>query len=121
VLLAVFVVSAAVIWLAGIRLSRYTDVLAERLHLGAAIGGVILLAVATNLPEIAITVSAASSGAVGVAVGNLLGGIAIHDPDGGAGGARRRRPRRQFLRLGPDSIAVLVLYALPIAGLFGLA
>ena len=76
-LLAGFVVSAVVIWLAGIRLSDYTDVLAERLHLGAALGGTVLLAVATNLPEIAITVSAAVSGHVEVAVGNLLGGIAV--------------------------------------------
>jgi cation:H+ antiporter len=76
-LLAIFLLSAAVIWVAGIRLSDYTDVLAERLHLGAALGGVILLAVATNLPEIAITVSAAASGNLEVAVGNLLGGIAI--------------------------------------------
>jgi cation:H+ antiporter len=76
-MLPVFVVSAAVIWGAGIKLSDYTDVLAERLHLGAALGGVILLSIATNLPEIAITVAAAMSGNVGVAVGNLLGGIAI--------------------------------------------
>ena len=77
VLLLIFLVSAAVIWLAGIKLSAYVDVLAERLHLGAALGGVILLSLATNLPEIAITVSAALSGDVEIAVGNLLGGIAI--------------------------------------------
>jgi cation:H+ antiporter len=76
-LLLIFLGSAAVIWGAGITLSTYTDVLAERLHLGTAIGGVILLSVATNLPEIAITVSAALSGQLDVAVGNLLGGIAI--------------------------------------------
>jgi len=77
VLLLIFVASAVVIWLAGIKLSDHTDVLAERLHLGDALGGVVLLAVATNLPEIAITVSAALSGHVEVAVGNLLGGIAL--------------------------------------------
>ncbi len=76
-LLLIFLASAGVIWGAGVKLSNYTDVLAERLHLGAALGGVILLAIATNLPEIAITVSAAISGHVEIAVGNLLGGIAL--------------------------------------------
>jgi cation:H+ antiporter len=65
------------VWIAGIALSNQTDVLSTRLHLGAALGGVILLAVATNLPELVITVTAAASGDVGVAVGNILGGIAI--------------------------------------------
>ena len=50
ILLGIFVASAVVIWIAGIQLSDYTDVLAERLHLGEALGGLILLAVATNLP-----------------------------------------------------------------------
>jgi cation:H+ antiporter len=77
VLLLLFVAAAAAIWVAGVQLSNQTDVLATRLHLGAALGGLILLALATNLPEMAITASAATSGNVGVAVGNILGGIAI--------------------------------------------
>ncbi|MCO5997835.1 sodium:calcium antiporter [Actinoallomurus rhizosphaericola] len=76
VLLVLFLLSAGVIWYAGIRLSDTTDVLSERLHLGSALGGLILLAVATNLPEAAITVSAALSHHLDVAVGNILGGIA---------------------------------------------
>lgn len=76
-LLLIFAAAAAVIWAAGIQLSKQTDVLDARLHLGSALGGLILLAIATNLPEIAITFSAAAAGNVGVAVGNILGGIAI--------------------------------------------
>ena len=75
--LVIFVVAAGAIWVAGVQLSKQTDVLATRLHLGAALGGTVLLAIATNLPEIAITASAALAGNIGVAVGNILGGIAI--------------------------------------------
>ena len=77
VLLAIFAASAAVIWLAGVKLSDTVDILSARSGLGEALGGVILLAIATNLPEIAITFSAAWSGTLGIAVGNILGGIAI--------------------------------------------
>lgn len=76
-LLVMFAGAAAVVWVAGIQLSKTTDVLDSRWHIGSAFGGLIVLAVATNLPEIAITVSAALSGNLDVAVGNILGGIAL--------------------------------------------
>ena len=56
-------------WIAGVKLSNTTDVLSSRLGLGEALGGLILLAIATNLPEIAITASAALSNNLGVAIG----------------------------------------------------
>lgn len=77
VLLALFILSAGIVWYAGVHLSDTTDVLSERFGLGSALGGLILLAVATNLPELAITVSAALSHDLDVAVGNILGGIAV--------------------------------------------
>src|SRR3954470_1141109 len=76
-LVLIFLAAAAAIWAAGVQLSDQTDVLAMRLHLGSALGGLVLLALATNLPEIAIVASASLAGNVGVAVGNILGGIAI--------------------------------------------
>jgi cation:H+ antiporter len=77
VLILIFLVGAAVVWLAGIQLSKTTDVIDSRFGLGQALGGLIFLAIATNLPEIAIVVSAALSHNIGIAIGNILGGIAI--------------------------------------------
>ena len=77
VLLLIFVAAAVGVWLAGVQLSDTTDVLSVRLGLGEALGGLLLLAVATNLPEIAITASAALQHDLGIAIGNILGGIAI--------------------------------------------
>jgi cation:H+ antiporter len=77
IMVLIFAGAAAFVWIAGKRLSDTTDVLSSRLGLGEALGGLILLAIVTNLPEIAITVSASLSKELGVAVGNILGGIAI--------------------------------------------
>jgi cation:H+ antiporter len=76
-LILIFAAAAAAIWIAGIRLSSSTDALDTKLGLGSALGGLLLLAIATDLPELAITITAALHDNLGLAVGNLLGGIAI--------------------------------------------
>jgi cation:H+ antiporter len=76
-LVLVFGGGALATWVAGGTLSRTTDALDVRLGLGDELGGVVLLAVAGSLPELAITVSAAASGNLGLAAGNLIGGIAV--------------------------------------------
>jgi cation:H+ antiporter len=118
----IFLAAAVAVWIAGVFLSNQTDVLSTRLHLGTALGGVILLAVATNLPEIAITASAALSGNIGVAVGNILGGIAIQTVvlvvlD--AFGNRRGRPltyRAASLVLVVEGLLVIAVLVVVIAG-----
>lgn len=121
-LTVVFLAAAGAIWVAGISLARQTDILAVRWNLGSAIGGVILLAVATNLPEIAIVASASEAGRVEVAIGNILGGIAIQTVVLVAVdcfGVRGERPlsyQAASLVLVLEAILVVVVLALVIIG-----
>ena len=77
ILSAIFAAAGIVVWIAGVYVSKTTDVLSSRFKLGEALGGAILLAIVTNLPEIAITASGAIRNQLGIATGNILGGIAI--------------------------------------------
>jgi cation:H+ antiporter len=123
-LIVIFVACGAVIWIAGIQLSKSTDRLDDKLHLGSALGGLIILAVATNLPEIAITVTAASSGSIEIAVGNLLGGIALQtvvivvlDRFGKRGaGSDPLTYRAASLTLVVEALVVLAVLAVVVAG-----
>ena len=72
-----FAVAGVAVWLAGTRLSVATDVISCRLSLGQDLGGLIFLAIVTNLPETAIILAASVNGDTGLAAGNILGGIAI--------------------------------------------
>jgi cation:H+ antiporter len=76
-LVVIFLAASAATWMAGGVLSRTTDSLDARLGLGEELGGLLLLAVAGSLPELAITISAASQGNLDIAAGNLIGGIAM--------------------------------------------
>lgn len=70
-------VSGVVVWRAGTSLSRDADALAGSTPLARAFVGVVLLGVATSLPEIATTVTAGLLDNAQLATGNLMGGVAL--------------------------------------------
>lgn len=74
-----FILCGAVIALAGSRLSKYGDVIADRTGLGGGLVGLVLMASVTSLPEMITGVSAvALAGAPDIAVGNVMGACAIN-------------------------------------------
>ncbi len=120
-LVLVFLGAAAAVWVAGIGLSNSTDALDIRLGLGEALGGAILLAVATNLPEIAITASAALAHNLGIAIGNILGGIAIQTVvlvvlDVAMGPESALTTRAASLVLGLECLLVILVLAISVMG-----
>ena len=76
-LIIIFLLSSIAIWIAGIKITYATDVITAYFNLGEAFGGLVFLAIVTNLPEIAITVVAANNHQLDLATSNILGGIAI--------------------------------------------
>lgn len=74
--IAAFLASAAVIAIAGTRLSGAADRLADRTGLGEAVTGAVLLGAATSLSGITASVTAAASGLPTLAIANAIGGIA---------------------------------------------
>ncbi len=73
---AVFAASAVVLVIAGTRFTRVVDRLADRLGIGEAIAGAVLLGATTSLPGLIVTTMAAGRGQADLAVSNALGGIA---------------------------------------------
>jgi cation:H+ antiporter len=116
-----FLAAAVAVWIAGIQLSRSTDALDSRLGLGQALGGTVLLAVATNLPEIAITASAALAHHLGIAIGNILGGIAIQTVvlvalDVAMGPTSALTTRAASLVLALEGLLVIAVLAISVMG-----
>jgi cation:H+ antiporter len=74
----IFASAAAIVWIAGARLARNADQIAERTGLGRALLGILLLGGVTSLPELAVAVSATLSGAPLLSVNDVLGSAAIN-------------------------------------------
>ncbi len=68
-----FVTAAAVLVVGGVLVARAGDEIAEQTGLSRLFVGMLLLAVATSLPEIVTDISAAAAGAPNLAVGDLFG------------------------------------------------
>ena len=73
----VFTACAACVWIAGARLAYLADALADRLKLAKSLVGLLLLSLATSLPEVATTLTAAVQQARDLVLNNLFGGIAL--------------------------------------------
>lgn len=74
---AALVVAAATITVFGSRLARVVDRLADRTGIGEARAGAVLLATATSIAGLVVSVVAASAGQASLAVSNSVGGIAV--------------------------------------------
>lgn len=75
--IAVFAASAVFVWIAGVKLTRYVNVISERTGIGQALAGLVLLGGVTSLPELAVALTSSLSGDASLAVNSILGGIAM--------------------------------------------
>lgn len=72
-LLLQFLGAASVIVVAGTFLTRYADAIGEQTGMGRTLAGLVLLAAATSLPELAVDCNLAHKGQADLALGDLLG------------------------------------------------
>ncbi len=71
--LAQFLLAAALIIVGGVGLSRSADVISRRYGLGHLLGGALLIATATSLPDLVMGLAAARAGFADLVVGDLFG------------------------------------------------
>jgi cation:H+ antiporter len=120
-LFAIFLFSAAVVLLSGRPLANTTATLSRRYGLGQALGGMLILAVVTDLPELAIIVSASIRGDLSLAVGNVLGGTAAQlmvlvALDRAHAGGPSLATRASSTALKVECLLVILLLSVVIAG-----
>lgn len=75
--LLLFAAAALGVWFAGARLTYLIDAISDRFALAKSVMGLLVLATATSLPEIATTLSAAVQQNKALVLNNLFGGVAL--------------------------------------------
>ena len=72
-----FCLAAFAVWVAGTHLAVAAEELSDRRNLGTDIMGLVFLAAATELPELATTLFAAATAQANLLLNNMFGGIAL--------------------------------------------
>jgi cation:H+ antiporter len=110
----IFLVTAAAVIVAGARLARDGDTIADRTGLGAGWVGAILVAGATSLPEIATDVAAVRQGESNLATGDLFGSSMANMLI--LGGADLLTRNTQLMHAVPVSQAMVGVLAMALTG-----
>ncbi len=76
--IAILVIAAAIVWIAGTRLARLVDAISERTGIGRAFAGFLLLGGVTSLPELATVITAAHGGHANLALSSVLGSVSTN-------------------------------------------
>lgn len=97
--IVIFSFCAVVIWLIGSRTTLLADAMSERFQISRSTIGILFLALATSLPEVATTLTAAVKSHQLLVLNNLFGGIALQTAilafaDGFTKGALSNYPRK---------------------------
>jgi len=115
--LALFGAFASGVWYCGSRLTYLMDTLADRLKFAKSLMGLLVLSLATSLPEVATTLSAAVQQSRDLVLNNLFGGVALQTAilataDFWARGAITNYPRKANHALEATLLVVLLTLAL---------
>ncbi|WP_461517298.1 sodium:calcium antiporter [Porticoccus sp.] len=117
-----FGVAALVIVVAGSRLARQADTLADRTGLGEALFGLLLLAGVTSLPDFAATLSAAVDARPDLAMSNVMGSMAVNLLFLGVGDMVYRKANLEHAAASPINLMLagllIVLLTLPLLAIF---
>ncbi|MFY0691078.1 MAG: hypothetical protein JXR14_04055 [Paracoccaceae bacterium] len=117
--LLIFLLCAGGVWMAGARLTYIVDALSDRFNLAKSLMGLLVLSLATSLPEVATTLSAAVRQSQALVLNNLFGGIALQTAilataDLWARGAITNYPRKANHALEATLLVVLLSLTLAI-------
>jgi cation:H+ antiporter len=75
---AVFSGAAVAVWIAGTKLARYADAIAETTGIGREFLGILLLGGVTSLPELAVATTATLRGVPALSIADVLGSAAVN-------------------------------------------